>query len=121
MIDANSLNAQRLSNQSKKNDISFFTYGKTVMPYIAVGFVFECLSKYSILLPPETVVWAASKTFEILKWAALTAGAAHAFWVYSPYSQAPKPIRSEKKIEVLQAENIRLRQALAARQKVMRV
>jgi len=116
MIDTNYLNVQRLSQQPKKNDVGFLTFFKIVAPYILAGFVFESLSKQCILSSPETVAWVASKTFEAMKWTATVAGVAHSFWVYSPYSRTPKIVLYQKEIEALRAENIHLRQELAARQ-----
>jgi len=117
MINTGHVNAQQIQQQSQK-DKSYFELFKIAAPYVIAGIFFESLSKESILRSPETVAWAASKTFEVVKWATLTVGATHCLGLYSPLSQAPKSILLEKEIKALRTENARFRQKLAARQAV---
>jgi len=113
MINTTYSHVQQNSPQTQNNN-SFFKLIKTAGPYVIVSVIFESLSKQCILSSPETVAWVASKTFEAMKWTATVAGAAHSFWVCSPYSQTTKISPDQKEIEALRAENIRLRQELAA-------
>jgi len=114
MIKTTYSHVQQSSLQTQNNN-SFFKLIKTAGPYVIVSVIFESLSRQSILCSPETVAWVASKTFEAMKWTAMAAGAAHSFWVCSPYSQTTKISPHQKEIQALRAEIARLRQELAAR------
>ena len=114
---------QGISQQTQNNDLGFFKFAKVFISYVVVATIFSGLSEDALRYSPETVAWCASKTLVVMKYATMCVAAIHTIWLRHSASfssrQALKSILPEKEIEALRAENIRLRQALAARQKVI--
>jgi len=115
---------QKISQQTQDNDLGYFKFAKIFISYVVVATIFSGLSEDALRYSPETVAWCASKTLVVLKYATMCAAAIHTIWLRHSASlssrQTLKSIPLEKEIEALRAENIRLRQELTARQKVIK-